>query len=268
MNRKIVLATILNVLLLKNVTANQPELNTFIENEGFAGSITIYDLKNDTWVYSDKKDADVELLPASTFKIVNSLIALEEKVITTDEMLKWDGKYRKFKDRVMTSWNSDTDIENAFKNSTIWFYVELSKRIGRKAYEKYLKKISYGNLVLNEKGFDFWNYGGFAVSPKNQIRFLLKLYKNELPFSNKNMDYVKNIMIQEKNDNFVLRGKTGWGMKDGKEIGWYVGYVENEGSACFFATRIISDMKNISSNFSSSRKKITMEVLKELGYIK
>jgi beta-lactamase class D len=206
-------------------------------------------------------------LPASTFKIVNSLIALEEKVIKPSEILKWDGENKTFKNKVIASWNSNTDIEKAFKNSTIWFYVELSKKIGRKIYKKYLKKINYGNLKLSEKGFDFWNYGDFAVSPNQQINFLLRLYKNELPFSKDNMEYVKKIMIQEKTDNYVLRGKIGWDIKKGKEIGWYIGYVEAKSNIYFFATRIISDTKNMPLTFSSSRKTITMKLLNELNFL-
>jgi beta-lactamase class D len=268
MTKKIIFATIFNLLIYSSIVAVPPNLNTFFVNEGLVGSITIYDLKNDKWIYSDEKDTETKLLPASSFKILNSLIALEEKVIKINEVLKWDGKNKMFRGKVVASWNSDTDIETAFKNSTIWFYVELSKKVGRKTYKKYLKKVNYGNLKLDEKGFDFWNYGDFAVSPKDQINFLVKLYKNELPFSKENMEYVKKIMIQENNDNYILRGKTGWGIRKEQEIGWYIGYVEAKSNVYFFATRIISDTKGIPSTFSSSRKTITMSVLKEFNFIK
>jgi len=268
MTKKFSFVTIFNLLIYASIVAAQPNLNTFFVNEGLVGSITIYDLKNDKWIYSDEKDAETRLLPASSFKILNSLIALEVKAIKTNGVLKWDGTNKMFRGKVIASWNSDTDIETAFKNSTIWFYVELSKKIGKKRYKEYLNKINYGNLKLDEKGFDFWNYGDFAVSPKDQINFLLKFYKNELPFSKENMEYVKNIMIQEKNDNYVLKGKTGWGIRKEQEIGWYIGYIEVKNNVYFFATRIISDTKNMPSNFSSSRKTITMTALKELNFVK
>lgn len=267
-NMKILIIIAVSMLMHLDTVSAQTHLNGFFLNEGVTGSITIYDLKNDKWIFSDENDSAKELLPASTFKIVHSLIALQEKAIQTNEVLKWDGKDKLFRGKTVSSWNADTDMKNAFKNSTIWFYVELAKKIKRETYLKYLQAINYGNLKLDEKGLDFWNYGAFAVSPKNQIIFLQKLYKGDLPFAKENMEYVKSLMIQDKNDDYVLRGKTGWGVKNDQEIGWYIGYVEGKENVCFFATRITSSTSNIPSTFSSSRKNITMAILKELKFIK
>ena len=77
-----------------------------------------------------------------------------------------DGKPKSHLGIVVNAWNKDTDLKSAFKNSTVWFYVEVAKRIGRTKYKKILKKCNYGNSNLKEKGIDFWNYGEFAVSPK------------------------------------------------------------------------------------------------------
>ena len=246
----------------------QSNVTKFFTDKKLVGSITIYDLKNDKWVYSDKKDSQIKLLPASTFKVLNTLIALEEKVIKINDIVKWDGRAKKFKGNIIASWNSDSDIEKAFKNSTIWFYEALSKQIPRRVYKSYLHTINYGNNKIEQKGNDFWNYGSFAVSPVDQINMLVQLYKNKLPFSKRNMKYVKNIMLQKSNSNYVLRAKTGWGIRDNQEIGWYIGYVEVGGNAYFFATRIVSNLDSIPSSFSSSRKRITLEILKKLQYIK
>ncbi len=268
MTKKLFFSTIFSLLIIACTIDTKNDLSKHFTDNNFAGSITIYDLKNEKWIYSDKKDSQIEMLPASTFKILNSLIALEEKVVKPNDILKWDGKNKTFKGKAIASWNSDTDIKKAFKNSTIWFYEELSKKIDRKIYKNYLTKVDYGNVNIDGEGFDFWNYGDFAVSPKDQVGLLLKLYKNELPFSKENMEYMKKIMIQESSDDYILRGKTGWGIKKNKEIGWYIGYVETSNNIYFFATRIISNSNNLPSNFSSSRKGITLKVLKELKFIK
>lgn len=185
---------------------------------GVKGSTTIYDYKNNQWYYSDKSDAQVPTLPASTFKIINSLIALETKAVQDEKkIIAWDGEDKKFFGASMKEWNKDTNLAEAYKNSTVWFYVEMAKRIGSKKYKEFLTKANYGNgaLKFNQNG-DFWNYGGFAVSPVEQINFLVRLYNNELPFSKRNMESVKQIMRSRDDNNGILRGKTGWTRKDGK----------------------------------------------------
>jgi beta-lactamase class D len=65
-------------------------------------------------------------------KILNSLIAIEYKAIQDEnEIIKWDGELKSHFGTIVNAWNKDTDLKNAYKNSTVWFYVELAKRIGR-----------------------------------------------------------------------------------------------------------------------------------------
>jgi len=267
MKRKTLSCLIVLAIIQISCSKNSSDLNKHFQSKNVKGSISIYDLKNDKWIYSNNADAGFGTIPASTFKIPNSLIALQEKVIKPGEILKWDGEDKTFKGKTVKSWNSDTDIERAFKKSTIWFYVELAKKIKKENYKKYLKTFNYGNSNIDEKGYDFWNYGDFTVTPENQIKFLVKLHENSLPLSKKNIQYVKSIMVQDKNENYILRGKTGWGVKNNQEIGWYIGYIENKTNTYFFATRIICPSEDLPKNFSKSRKDITLKILKELKYI-
>ena len=67
---------------------------TMLDNSN--GKVTVYNLNMDTIRYT----------PASTFKIVNSLIGLETGVITDEKMvIKWDGIKRSNQD-----WNKDIEI--------------------------------------------------------------------------------------------------------------------------------------------------------------
>ncbi|MDH3649222.1 MAG: penicillin-binding transpeptidase domain-containing protein [Saprospiraceae bacterium] len=168
---------------------------------------------------------------------------------------------------VIDVWNHDTDLRSAYKNSTVWFYVNLAKRIGRRKYKHYFRKCKYGNRDLSEQGIDFWNYGTFAVSPKNQIKFLINLYEQRLPFSDEILAKVKSIMISEKTDSYTIRSKTGWTNKDGRDIGWWIGYVEKQANVFFFATRLTKDKQHNNPDFSRCRKEITKEIFAELGIL-
>lgn len=256
---------ILILTIWVNNTFGQTDFQKYFDSLGLKGSTTIYDYNNKKWIFTDKQDAEIATLPASTFKIPNSLFALEYKVVKDEnEVFKWDGESKSHLGNIVSTWNKDTDLKNAFKNSTIWFYVEVAKRLGRKRYQKTLKKCEYGNGNFSEQGTDFWNYGEFAVTPKNQIEFLIKLYENRLPFSKPTIEKVKEIMISEKSETQIYRDKTGWTRRNGTDIGWWVGYVETKDNVYFFATRLLKDEKDNNPNFLQGRKEITKLILNEI----
>jgi beta-lactamase class D len=258
----------LTVILLTfwvSTTFGQTSFQKYFDKLGLKGSTTVYDYKNRKWVFTDKRDAETATLPASTFKIPNSLFALEYKAVQDEnEVFKWDGHPKSHLGKVIEAWNRDTDLKTAFRNSTVWFYVEVAKRVGRSRYEKTLKKCGYGNRNFSEKGTDFWNYGEFAVTPKNQIEFLIRLYENRLPFSDSTMSKVKEIMVTEKSETRTYRDKTGWTRRNGTDIGWVVGYVETKDNVYFFATRLLKDEKDENPDFLKGRKEITKQILNDL----
>jgi beta-lactamase class D len=243
----------------------QKDLRKHFADCRLQGSFTLLDHKNNKWTYSDEKEADIATVPASTFKIINSLIALEEGVIKDEnEVLRWDGIKRD-----ISPWNADTDMKNAYKNSTVWFYQELARRIGKEKYAAYLKKCNYGNQQLTSAIDRFWLDGSLKISPRNQIEFLKNLYAEKLPFSKRSYEIVKRIMIQEAPEaaNYVLRAKTGWGKVEAYDIGWWVGYVEKKDNVYFFATRVQKPIEVTNENFMECRKEITRKVLAELNIL-
>ncbi|MBC7851724.1 MAG: class D beta-lactamase [Chitinophagaceae bacterium] len=243
----------------------QSKFQKYFDSFAVKGSTTIYNYKSKEWIFTDIKDADVVTLPASTFKIPNSLIALEYKAIQDEnEVFKWDGETKSHLGTVINAWNKDTDLKNAYKNSTVWLYVDVAKRVGRKTYQRTLKKLHYGNGNLTEKGIDFWNYGEFSISPRNQIQFLIKLYEGNLPFSRSTINKVKEIMISEKTASHMYRDKTGWTRKNGIDIGWWVGYLETNDNVFFFATRLQKDEQQENPNFPKARREITKLILNEV----
>ena len=129
--------------------------------------------------------------------------------------------------------------------------------------QKYIDTVGYGNKNING-GIDlFWLQGDLRITPKEQINFLVRLYINDLPFSQRTMDIVKDIMIFEKTDSYVLRAKTGWGARLTRQIGWFVGYVVRGNDVFFFANNI-----NINNDEDAEgRISITKDILKELNII-
>lgn len=228
---------------------------------GVEGSITIYDLNNDRVYQHNPKRNATAFLPASTFKILNSLISLETKVISDEiAVLTWDGIQRQ-----VPAWNRDLNMREAIKLSAVWFYQVLARRVGHEQMQKWVAQVGYGNQKIGSKeNVDkFWLEGELRITPQEQIQFLRRLYKNDLPFSERSMSIVKDIMVMEQTPDYTIRGKTGWVGFVGNvtpQIGWYVGYLENGKNVYFFATNI--DIRN--KNDSAARMELTRRCLKEL----
>jgi beta-lactamase class D len=232
------------------------------------GSTTIYNYKTKQWTFSDPEDAQFTTLPASTFKVVNLLIALQTGVIKDEnEIVKWPGTTDTTLYGYRPDIYKDLTVKEAFEVSAGWVFIELAKKIGKEKYRHYLKACNYGNLQLDEVGDDFWNFGAFGISPKNQVDFLIKVYKETLPFSKRNMAILKKVMITETTDQYILRSKTGWTRANNQDVGWWVGYVERKDNVYFFATRIIKSRSTVNPNFSQCRKEITRRILKQMHAI-
>jgi beta-lactamase class D len=207
-------------------------------------------------------------LPASSFKIINLLIALETKTIKDEnETIKWIGTTDTIRYGFRPEIYNDLTVKEAFELSAGWVFVELAKKIGRNNYKKYLSDCKYGNLDLSQNDTDFWNFGDFAVSSINQVEFIRNLYDEKLPFTKRNIEIVKRVMITEQNEQYTIRAKTGWTRENEINTGWWVGYIENKDRVYFFATRLLQDRKIRRDDFGTCRKEITMQVLRELNII-
>ena len=222
------------------------------------GSTVLYEAKRDHWVITDAEDADRRTLPASTFKIFHSLIALDTGAAKPGELFPWDGQKRE-----LAIWNKDTTLEDAFRNSTVWVYEAIEKRISKNTYARYLNWANYsnGDISHGNKDGNFWVYGRFGVSPKEQILLLEELYRNELPFSRVTMAHVRQMMFVGDSENGRVYGKTGWTRQNGFHIGWWIGYVETETGPLFFATRITKETTKALDNFIECRKSITSQII-------
>jgi beta-lactamase class D len=225
------------------------------------GSTIIYDLKNDrTFQYNPERNLTA-FPPASTFKILNSLISLETGVIADEiAVLTWDGITRD-----LPEWNRDLNMREAIKLSAVWFYQVLARRVGHNRMQEWVSKAGYGNQKVGDKeDIDkFWLDGTLRITPQEQIQFLQRLYNNNLPFSRRTISIVKDIMINEKTPEYTIRGKTGWfgfGNNLTPNIGWYIGYLEKGENVYFFATNINIRQKQD----AAARIELTRRCLKDL----
>ena len=233
------------------------DLKKFFDEYNHEGCFILYDLKKDEYLKYNPERCAERFIPASTFKIFNSLAALEAGVIKDEnEIIKWDEV-----ERFIKSWNQDLNLVQAFKFSAVWFNQELARRIGEEKMQEYITASHYDNEDISGGINLFWLEGGLRISPDEQIEFLKKIYNNETSFSKRSVDILKKIMIYELTVEYTLRAKTGWGMRFENHVGWFVGYIEKDDDVYFFATNL--ETKNPDEGFRS-RIEITYKILKEL----
>lgn len=218
-------------------------------------------------VYNLSRYRDSSYLPASTFKIINSLIGLQTGKIVNDSMvIKWDSVKRR------DSWNKDLTMYEAFRVSAVNYYQEVARRIGKDTMQLWLDSLKYGaktdtdKVVIRSAIDSFWLDNSLKITPDQQLGMVKKLYFDQLPFFKSYQETVKRAMLFEDNANYRLSYKTGWGFtKDDHAIGWVVGWIEENNHPYFFVLNIESPDKNF--DMWNIRMKMLKDILKHLGFL-
>ncbi len=239
--------------------------------DGVEGTIVFLDAQTGQTFCHNPERARIAFLPASTFKIPNTLIALETGVASSpDFALAWDSAAVPRQSWWPAAWAQDHTLRTALPNSVVWFYKELARRIGPERMQAHLDRFDYGNRDISGGIDQFWLSGGLRISAKQQVDFLRRFYFGELPVSERATKAVKDALIIEETPLYRISGKTGWagfGESSSEQVGWLVGYLERKGEAegqvYFFATNI-----HIKKNEdAATRMLITKAVLRRAGLI-
>lgn len=180
------------------------------------------------WVYNESRSRTL-YSPASTFKIPHTLFALDAGIVRDEfQVFRWDGVERDYE-----PWNHDQNLRSSMRYSVVWVYEWIAGELGLDKARGYLKQIHYGNADPSGDG-PYWVEGNLRITALEQIAFLQRLYRNELPFRVEHQRLVKDIMINEAGRDWILRAKTGW---EGR-YGWWVGWVEHPTGPVFFALNL------------------------------
>jgi len=247
----------------KNFTEEE-SLKKFFDENNTQGCFALYNnATNNFIIYNLKRYRDSSYLPASTFKIVNSLIGLQEGKIVNDSMvIKWDGVKRPIE-----SWNKDLTMYEAFRVSCVPYYQEVARRIGKERMQFWLDSISYGSKKITTAIDSFWLDNSLKITPDEELGLMKKLYFNQLPFFQSNQEIVKRAMLFENNSNYRLAYKTGWGKTEkGNHLAWIVGWVEENNHPYFFVLNFES--ADPDADIPSIRMNILKKILDQLGFLK
>jgi beta-lactamase class D len=244
-----------------NVTEDN-SLKKYFDSANVTGSFGLFDNGQGNFtIYNLKRFRDSSYTPASTFKIVNSLIGIQTGIISDENMIiKWDSVKRWNPD-----WNKDLTMEEAFKVSAVPYYQEVARRIGKDTMKRWIDSLSYGNKNISGPVDSFWLNNHLKITADEELGLVKKLYFDQLAFFSRTQGIVRKVMLREDNSNYKLSYKTGWGKNEnGDELGWVVGWIEENKHPYFFVLNIESADHHI--DMANVRMKILKGILTQLGF--
>jgi len=238
---------------------SNPELSRLFSEAGVDGTFVLYDVSAERFTIHDQARAGRRFIPASTFKIPNSLIGLSTGVVgDVEELIPYGGK-----PQFLKVWEQDMGLRDAIKVSNVPVYQELARRIGLKRMNEYLALMDYGNKNTGTIVDMFWLQGPLKISALEQSRFLARLALGELPLSVGVQQSVREIVRLDQGQDWVLYAKTGWTTTPTPDLGWWVGWVVKDKQIFSFALNI--DMPD--KTYSAKRKELGKASLKILSVI-
>ena len=212
---------------------------------GLTGAAVIYDRAENRYAVYNGELAGTRRSPCSTFKIISSLIGLEQGIILPDDSVRtWSGEMFWNED-----WNRDIGFEYAFRTSCVWYFREVIDEIGRETMQKELEKLAYGNCDISDwKGEQntnnsnraltgFWIESSLKISPKEQTEVMERIFGENSTYSEETIEILKEVMRlpEEYGTDIPVYGKTGMGKTDGITVdAWFTGFAETSEEPVYF----------------------------------
>lgn len=233
-------------------SGKQPALEPAIIEEdwsayfnGINGAAVLYDPADGVYRIYNQELAQTRRSPCSTFKIISSLIALENGILDPAASVReWSGET--FWNE---QWNQNMDFEHAFRESCVWYFREVIDEIGQERMAEGLRGLSYGNCDIsdwegrlntnnnNRALTGFWIESSLAISPKEQTEVMEHIFGENSLYTEKSREQLKQVMYrqEESGTELSIYGKTGMGKAEGVLVdAWYTGFAENDSRAVYF----------------------------------
>lgn len=237
------------------------------------GAAVIYDASDKKYMIYNRELAMTRRSPCSTFKIISSLIALENGIIEPDHSVHtWSGEI--FWNE---NWNRDIGFREAFHTSCVWYFREIVNETGPELIQTELDKLQYGNCDISDwEGHlntnnnnpaltGFWIESSLMISPKEQTEVMERIFGTDSVYTEKTRKELKQVMLVSEQDeaDLPIYGKTGMGKDSGVVVdAWFTGFAERaEGNLYYCVYLGRTDHMDVSS---ARAKEIAIRLVSDL----
>lgn len=230
-------------------------------------TFVLFDETNNSYSIINKARSQQQFSPYSSFKIANTLIALDTGVVESlAQELTFSRKSYPIQKWWPVRWyKSSLKVRQAFQFSAVPIYQTLAKRIGEGRMQNYLNEFCYGNKDISSGIDSFWLNESLRISAFEQIEFLRKLNRQKFDLKPSTYSKFLKVMLVEQNQDYRLYAKTGGGpLSSESAIGWYVGFVKKGSDTYYFALNISGPSFNA---IKDKRKQLVDYHLKSAGVI-
>ena len=239
------------------------DLAKHFADEGTVGTFVGYKVDDYLIIASDKDRSGEAKLPASTFKIPNSLIALETGVVgdPDKDVFKWDG----VDSAASRPGTRTTPCARRSPRPRCRSIRRSRGASARSGCRNIVDLFEYGNRDIGGGIDQFWLTGDLRIDPVQQVDFVDRLRRGVLPVSKRSQDLVRDILPVTKVGDAIIRAKTGLlGAELGKpSLGWMVGWAEKGSAQTVFALNIdVREPRHI-----ADRMTLTQQCLADIGAI-
>jgi bla regulator protein BlaR1 len=241
-------------------------------SNGLNGAAVVYDATNRQYTMYNADLALARSSPCSTFKIISSLIALENGITTPEDSTReWSGEIFWNED-----WNKDIDFYEAFRTSCVWYYRQVIDDIGKDMMQKELDKLQYGNCDIsdwegrlntnnnNRALTGFWIESSLMISPKEQVDVMERIFSENSDYSEETQNELKQVMLVPEQDSsdISIYGKTGMGKAEGVVVdAWFTGFAESTEGKIYFCVHLgRTDGMDVSSPLA---KEIAIQIVSD-----
>ena len=205
-------------------------------------------------------DCDRRVTPASTFKIAVSLMGFDAGLLTDVNTPALP--FREGDVAWNPAWRKTVDPESWIRDSVVWYSQRITRALGADRFRAYVTRFGYGNAdVSGDTGqadglTRAWLSSSLAISPLEQVAFLSRLARHDLPVSEVALAMTETLTrIEAPSDGWAIHGKTGTGfprnpdgsLDEAHGYGWFVGWARRGPQTLAFARLIQDDRREAGS---------------------
>ena len=192
--------------------------------------------------------------PASTFKLAIALMGYDAGILQDAHAPVWDYQ-PSYPDWGGDDWRKPVDPTHWIKYSVFWYSQQIGEKLAWRACSNTRPRLATATRMCratrkNNGTQGAWHVSSLRVSPLEQLDFLRRLARRQLPVKPQAYDMAEILFDAGVDaDGWKIHGKTGTGSPGSfgdydreHAYGWYVGWARKNGRELVFA-RLIQDEK-------------------------